>query len=195
MMSTTVKSASDSGNSRKTKQDTAGRTDAASPVEVINRQRSHQIDRQRVAGLAQSVLDAINEPAASLSIIFVRDRRMRELNRQWRGMDRPTDVLSFAYHENDEENGPLAMGDECQHLGDVVISVETAERYAAKYGISFGREIDQLIIHGTLHLAGYDHETDEGQMNRLEKRLRRKLLPEDGEAGSHSAGPRREQKA
>ena len=65
-----------------------------------------------------------------------------------------------------------------------MISVETAARYATRYGISFEREIDQLVIHGALHLAGYDHETDQGQMNRLEKRLRRKLLPEDEDPGT-----------
>ena len=98
---------------------------------------------------------------------------MRKLNRDYRGIDKPTDVLSFAYHEAEdsiaEQGGP-------QHLGDMVISIETAERYADERGLSFEREIKHLVIHGTLHLAGYDHETDNGEMNRLERKLRKALL-------------------
>lgn len=151
------------------------------PIEVINRQRTHRIDRVAVTRLSRAVLDAIGEESATLNIIFLRDRRMRELNRTWRGIDRPTDVLSFAYHELvDGDDGPAMGADDGErNLGDLVISVETAARYAAEFGISFEREIDHLVIHGTLHLAGYDHETDQGQMNRLEKRLRKRLLSPD----------------
>lgn len=98
---------------------------------------------------------------------------MRFLNRDYRGFDKPTDVLSFAYHEAPED---FAAGNEAEHLGDVVISVETAQRYAGELGVTFEREIEHLIIHGTLHLAGYDHETDNGEMNRLERKLRKELL-------------------
>lgn len=97
---------------------------------------------------------------------------MRRLNRDYRGIDRPTDVLSFAYHEDEE----TAACNETPHIGDVVISVETAERYARELGLSFEHEIERLVIHGALHLAGYDHETDNGKMNRLERKLRRELL-------------------
>lgn len=104
---------------------------------------------------------------------FIRDRRMRELNRDFRNIDAPTDVLSFAYHEGPDTDEP--HGD-AAHLGDLVISTETAARYAGKFSIAFSLEIQHLVIHGVLHLAGYDHETDNGEMNRLEKRLRRELL-------------------
>ena len=151
------------------------------PIEVLNRQRMRALDRAGSALLVRQVLDAIGESSATLSVIFLRDRRMRELNRQWRGIDRPTDVLSFAYHEQEDAGESLpedaTIG---RNLGDLVISVETAERYATQFGISFEREIEQLLIHGTLHLAGYDHETDTGQMSRLEKRLRQRLLSADG---------------
>jgi probable rRNA maturation factor len=118
------------------------------------------------------VLDRIGRPDAGLTVTFIRDRAMRRLNRDYRGIDGPTDVLSFAYHEGEE----AAAHDETSHIGDVVISVETAERYARELGLSFGREIEHLVIHGALHLAGYDHETDDGEMNRLERKLRRELL-------------------
>jgi probable rRNA maturation factor len=140
---------------------------------VLNRQRLHSIDRDSAAKLSRAVLDRIGQEDASLTITFIRDRAMRELNRDYRGMDKPTDVLSFAYHE--AEDGIAELGAQ-RHLGDVVISVETAARYAGELGLAFGREIEHLVIHGTLHLAGYDHETDNGEMNRLEKKLRRKLL-------------------
>lgn len=147
-MSTTARSASDGGTA----------------IEVINRQRRRKIDRNAAARLARRVLDRIGQRDATLTITFIRDPRMRELNRDYRGIDRPTDVLSFGYGAGDGE------------LGDVVISVDTAERYAAELGLDFQREIDNLIIHGALHLAGYDHETDRGEMNRLEKRLRKEFL-------------------
>lgn len=141
-------------------------------IEVINRQRLREIDRDRAAALSRAALDRIGRPEAVLTVTFIRDRAMRQLNRDYRGIDRPTDVLSFAYHEA----GETAVGDETRHIGDVVISVETAERYARELTLSFDREIEHLLIHGALHLAGYDHETDNGEMNKLERKLRRELL-------------------
>jgi len=143
------------------------------PIEVLNRQRLKAVDVQRAAALARIVLDKVGRPTASLTISFIRDRQMRQLNRDYRGLDKPTDVLSFAYHEAADE--PI-WDDQGEHLGDLVISVETAERYAGELGVSFARELEHLVIHGALHLAGYDHETDNGEMNRLEKRLRKQLL-------------------
>jgi len=139
----------------------------------LNRQRLHSIDRDSAAKLSRAVLDRIEQEDANLTITFLRDRAMRRLNRDYRGMDKPTDVLSFAYHEAGD--GIVEQGGQ-RHLGDVVISVETAARYAGELGLTFEREIQHLVIHGTLHLAGYDHETDQGEMNRLEKRLRKELL-------------------
>src|SRR5215475_4338319 len=151
------------------------RRSASSRVEIINRQRLRKIDRDRAAALSRAVLDRIGRPDAVLTVTFIRDRAMRRLNRDYRGIDGPTDVLSFAYHEG-EEGEEAAAHDETGHIGDVVISVETAERYARELGLSFGREIEHLVIHGALHLAGYDHETDNGEMNKLERKLRRELL-------------------
>jgi probable rRNA maturation factor len=138
-------------------------------IEVLNRQRQRKIDRRAVARLSRQVLDRIGREGATLTIAFTRDQQMQRLNRDFRGLDKPTDVLSFAYHETTDHNSS-------DHLGDVVISVETAARYARELGLSFDREIQHLVIHGTLHLAGYDHETDAGEMNRLERKLRNTLL-------------------
>ena len=98
-----------------------------------------------------------------MAVTFIGDRKMRRLNRDYRGIDSPTDVLSFSYGDPRE-------------LGDVVISTATAARQAESLGLPIDVELQHLIIHGTLHLAGYDHETDNGEMKRLENRLRRELL-------------------
>ena len=149
-------------------------SELAQEIEVVNRQRLTKIDRPNVARLARRVLDRIGRENATLTITFIRDPQMRQLNRDFRGIDKPTDVLSFNYHDDDDETGPLMA--EQNHLGDIVISVDTAQRYGAELGLSLDREIDDLVIHGVLHLAGYDHETDNGEMNRLEKRLRKEIL-------------------
>lgn len=137
------------------------------PIEVVNRQRYRKIRTKPLAVLARAVLDAIGRQDAALDLTFIRDPAMRKLNRVYRGIDLSTDVLSFSY-QGAEKTEP--------HLGDVIIAVETAEKYARELSIDFHRELEHLVIHGTLHLAGYDHETDNGEMNRLEKRLRRQLL-------------------
>ena len=95
-----------------------------------------------------------------MTIAIVPDSRVRALNRQYRGKDQPTDVLSFP-------------ADEHGQLGDVVIASGVAARQAREAGHPLGTELRVLALHGLLHLLGYDHERDEGQMRRLERRLRR----------------------
>ena len=105
---------------------------------------------------------------AQVSVTFVDDAAIHELNREHRGVDRPTDVLSFPQFEADEEI-PEGMP---HVLGDLVVSLETARRQAEEYGHSEEREIAFLLVHGFLHLLGYDHETaeDEAEM-REEQRV------------------------
>ena len=134
-------------------------------IEVVNHQRHFKVDTQAWTTFATKALTAIGNGESSATIAFVSDKRIRELNRQFRGMDKATDVLSFPADGPDELN-----------LGDIAISTETAAAQAKENGLSFYDEIAQLILHGLLHLSGYDHETDNGEMNRLELRLRRKLL-------------------
>ena len=104
----------------------------------------------------------------TFSIAFISDRRMRELNKFFRGKDTTTDVLSFP-HEPDEFDVDKT------NLGDIVISAEQAQRQAKENGLTLDNEIKQLILHGILHLCGYDHETDNGEMNARELELRDKL--------------------
>jgi len=104
---------------------------------------------------------------------------MRDLNRRYRGQDRTTDVLSFAANDTLAGADQACFIGEAKFLGDVVVSVDTARQQATEAGHSLRRELDELVMHGVLHLCGYDHETDNGKMNRLELRLRRELLTEE----------------
>jgi probable rRNA maturation factor len=147
-------------------------------IEVVNRQRLARIDARRVAGLATATIGAVGKTGASLTVAFVRDPVVQDLNRKYRGKDQPTDVLSFvAADEQPEDSGKtLNVGGSSEYLGDVVISTDTAVLQAREAKHSFEREVSELVIHGVLHLCGYDHETDRGQMTRLELKLRKKLL-------------------
>jgi probable rRNA maturation factor len=131
-------------------------------VEVVNRQRCLKLDTQAWSTFADKALEAIGKSESSATIAFVSDKRIQELNRQFRGMDKATDVLSFPAEEE-------------FNLGDVAVSVETAAVQAKENGLTIEGEIAQLILHGLLHLCGYDHENDNGEMNRLELKMRRKL--------------------
>jgi rRNA maturation RNase YbeY len=138
-------------------------------IEVVNRQRKLKIDCERWKAFTTNVLDVMPADAASVTVAFVSDRAMRELNRLWRHQQGTTDVLSFPAEQDAFEKA------EGSSLGDVAISVEQAARQAKENRLSFDREIAQLILHGVIHLCGYDHSTDKGEMNRLELRLRKKL--------------------
>ena len=138
-------------------------------VEVVNRQRRRPVDGLRWRQFAERALEKIGVEPASATIAFVSDRSMRGLNRRFRGRNATTDVLSFPSGQAEFERLSGAS------LGDVVVSVERAEAQAAEHGLEFEKEVAQLILHGLLHLCGYDHERDDGEMNRLELRLRRRL--------------------
>jgi probable rRNA maturation factor len=138
-------------------------------IEVVNRQRRVEIDPEQWQLFTARALKASPSYSAGVTVAFVSDRVMRELNRRWRDKRGTTDVLSFPSAQTDFEEAGEPM------MGDVVISVEQAARQARENGLTLEQEIAQLILHGVLHLCGYDHETDDGEMNRLELRLRRKL--------------------
>jgi probable rRNA maturation factor len=138
-------------------------------IEVINRQRRRVMDCGRWREFAERALGEIGAEGEGATIVFVSDRAVRDLNRRFRGRAQATDVLSFpseraAFEKPEEVN-----------LGDVVVSVERAAAQAVEHGLEFEEEVAQLILHGLLHLCGYDHETDNGEMNALELRLRRRL--------------------
>jgi probable rRNA maturation factor len=120
--------------------------------------------RTRLSKVAGRVLRQMGLPSGSeLSLSFIDDRRMRELNRDWRNINRATDVLSFP-----QEGGP-----DYTILGDIVISLDTAERHSVRYGCTLHDELKKLIVHGVLHLLGYDHKKKKEKeiMREMESRL------------------------
>jgi len=137
------------------------------PVALVSRVRSRNLKLTALRRTAQRLLEAVGHADAQLSITLVGDAGIRKLNREYRRKDRATDVLSF----------PLGDGAQQHLLGDVVISVATAKRQAAKYDAPAQREIERLLIHGILHLLGHDHhKRDERQrMEREERRLARAI--------------------
>ncbi|AGL00856.1 rRNA maturation RNase YbeY [Desulfoscipio gibsoniae] len=129
------------------------------PVLISNLQEKvpvdHDLEHQLTRVVAQALADHDIPENAEVSVVLVDDEYITFLNGQYRGIDGPTDVLSFAMLE-----GPAMPGDEDEPmLGDVVISLETARRQAVEYDHSFTREVAYLTVHGVLHLLGYDHET------------------------------------
>ena len=109
-------------------------------------------------------------------VALVNDAAMAKLNLQFRGKAGPTDILSFPWPGGDRDDRAIPVPKELAgFLGDIVISVEAAQRNAATEEHSLQTEIHQLVLHGALHLCGYDHETDQGEMNMLELRLRKQL--------------------
>ncbi|MFO1048694.1 MAG: rRNA maturation RNase YbeY [Geminicoccaceae bacterium] len=103
-----------------------------------------------------AVLDGESAPRSEVSVLLADDRFVTELNRDYRGIDRPTNVLSFPV--GDIQPAP---GDGLVLLGDVVVALETVRREAAAEGRSVGDHLAHLLVHGTLHLLGYDHERDD----------------------------------
>jgi len=152
-------------------------------VEVVNGTRT-AIDEELVARLVARVLEEEGVRGAEASVTFVGERRMREINREYRDKDEVTDVLSFPLEEweEDEEAGAVAtaslapdLGDVAEAvvagedgpplmLGDIVVCTRRALRQAAEDELPPSLEVAVLLAHGTLHLLGYDHETDAGQM-------------------------------
>jgi len=130
---------------------------------IVNRQRKHPIRVDRIKRLLEGAARSM-KASGELALVFAGDSLLQRLNRDYRFKDQPTDVLSF-------ESQGADMG-----LGDIFISVETARANAARFSRTLDRELEVLALHGFLHVLGYDHETDNGEMEALEKRLRARLL-------------------
>jgi len=173
-------------------------------IVLLNPNRYPEAGARQLRPWLTRLVAALAPEAGSLGVRFASDREVRRANRDFRGKDRPTDVLSFPGDGPDEhgltdEHGPTRTNTDlngrsgprpcpsvespcssvspCRpgqgHLGDVLISLPTARRQAAAAGHSVERELRVLLLHGVLHCLGYDHETDDGAMERLERRLRR----------------------
>ena len=139
-------------------------------VAVWNAQRSERVD---TAALERFLLKVAREApplrASSVGVRLVSDAEMARANVEFRGKSGPTDVLSFPDGADDGEGRP--------YLGDILIAVPTARRQAKQQSHPLRRELQTLLLHGYLHLLGYDHEADDGLMMRYQRRLERRLWP------------------
>jgi probable rRNA maturation factor len=137
------------------------------PALVRSRLRRTPLLLSVITTLIQRMLSAAGEAQAILSVEFIGDRRMRRLNAQYRGRDGTTDVLAFAMRE--------APGPRSALLGDIVISVPKAAKQAAEHRHSIQHELTVLLIHGILHLLGYDHEQGHREAHRMRRKERAML--------------------
>jgi probable rRNA maturation factor len=146
----------------KTRAEGPARDAPAGEYLLIDKQRKHAIDRRNLYRFVSALVPELGLETRPFSIVFITDAVMQAYNRDYRGFDKPTDVLSFP-------------GDR-SYLGDILISSETAYNQARKSAtLTFERNLRRLILHGLLHLMGYDHETDNGEMRIMERRLRRRF--------------------
>ena len=122
---------------------------------------------------AEKILNMAKAGFSEMGILVINDLRMQEINKAYRNIDKTTDVLSFQM-ENDDG---FIVPNDMRHLGDVIISVPTAVRQAKKYGVSIVEEVRRLLIHGILHLLGYDHilTQQKEEMHHLEENIMSRL--------------------
>jgi probable rRNA maturation factor len=153
---------------------------------ILNRQRAVRVAKRPLAQFLARVQRELGITEADVTICLVSDAEIARMNQVFRKKRGPTDVLSFpAIERGKTASLPRKRISRTSHttqiprnryfLGDVAISPSTARRNAKKLGRRLPSELQILILHGVLHLLGYDHETDRGEMDRVEERLRRKL--------------------
>ncbi|HVB57687.1 MAG TPA: rRNA maturation RNase YbeY [Candidatus Acidoferrales bacterium] len=163
---------------------------------ILNRQRDVRVSLRRLEEFYRRARRELRLSKGSLTICLVTDTEIARWNRAYRGKNRPTDVLSFPSSGELErkarqdrgrggstlkrkrrrrDSAPFFAKASAAYLGDIAIAPSVARRNARRLGRSVEDEMRILVLHGMLHLMGYDHETDAGQMDRREERLRRKL--------------------
>jgi probable rRNA maturation factor len=145
---------------------------------ILNRQRATRVARRPLETFLNRVTQDLGLDAAGITVCLVSDAEIARMNETYRKKKGPTDVLSFPAGRRGKPL-PKKVGARRslanEFLGDIAISPATARRYAKKNGRRLSDELRVLILHGVLHLMGYDHETDRGQMERIEQKLRRRL--------------------
>jgi probable rRNA maturation factor len=151
---------------------------------ILNRQRNVRIRKGQLEDFLNRARKALGLPAGSFSVALVTNAEIAKWNRAYRHKDGPTDVLSFPSEAAPEAPRRIARASSRRtitkhsaplYLGDIAIAPSVAQRNARRFERTFSQEMRILILHGMLHLMGYDHETDTGQMERRERRLRRQL--------------------
>ncbi len=126
-------------------------------LEEYEKRIPHQVAEKKV----NEVLKLFSKDDVELSISFVSDDEIQELNKQWRNIDSPTDILSFVQSDNVDDMDFWPTDNESNILGDMIISIKAIERNCENFNVSFDEEVDRLLIHGILHLLGHDHKTND----------------------------------
>lgn len=148
---------------------------------ILNRQRRVRLAKRPLESFLRRVQGELGFADAGVTICLVSDAEIARMNETFRKKKGPTDVLSFPSTPQRRLQRPAAAGvpfkrmKEGEYLGDIAISPATARCYARKHGRTLPGELRVLILHGVLHLMGYDHETDRGEMNRIERKLRKRF--------------------
>ena len=134
-------------------------------LQIRNKQKIIKIDKRRIRRTALKILKILDCADKEISLSFVDDENIKQLNKQYLGKDKATNVISFSLREGEYSNiNP-------QILGDIIISVETAQRDAIKENLTVTQELEFLIIHGILHLLGYNHEnTTKKETNKMRQK-------------------------
>ena len=137
-------------------------------VYIKNQQRRIKVNQKKIINHLRRALHLLGLHKAEVSILLVNDRKMKELNLRYRGLDKTTDVLSFSQMENVTQCSALST----QHsiLGDIVINLHKAKRQAVEHDLTFNEELSWLLIHGILHLIGYDHKKGRYLKNKMERK-------------------------
>ena len=161
---------------------------------IVNQQRNVRFARKPLETFLQRVKKELGVPEFAVTVCFVSDVEIAGMNERFRRIAGPTDVLSFPAGEQRRAATGRKKGINLEseeradkgrkrgksrttetYLGDIAIAPETARRYAKKNRRSLRDELRVLILHGVLHLVGYDHETDSGEMNRIEQKMRKRF--------------------
>jgi len=145
---------------------------------ILNRQREVRVVRPPLESFLRRVKKELGVARREVTVCLVSDSEMARLNETFRKKKGPTDVLSFPVVQRRVGPGTGRggnRGEPSEELGDIAISPATARRYARKNARKLADELRVLILHGVLHLLGYDHETDRGEMDRVEQKLRKRL--------------------
>ena len=147
---------------------------------ILNQQHEVRVARGPLESFLRRVERELGLRHSDLTVCLVSDRAMARLNRNFRKKKGPTDVLSFPavpkrYPARVRRRPRAVNSCEPEYLGDIAISPATARRYAQKHDRPLPSELCALILHGVLHLLGYDHETDRGEMDKIEQRLRKRF--------------------
>lgn len=158
----------------------SGAKNLGSKLMIFNRQRGTEVPLAELRKFLVRARRTLHLPADSFAVSLVTNAQIARWNRRYRGKTGPTDVLSFPTksareprRKNSRSNGDQPV--DGNYLGDIAIAPAVARRNARRFGRTFEQEMHILVLHGMLHLMGYDHETDRGQMDRREQKMRREL--------------------